>query len=211
MSDPLRQQAGPGRDAITALRRSLSTAAGRPLILTAYPDLPRRDGLPEPDQGPPGRVCGAVWAPGIGVCVYGRSAAEARWVADAYRSEGDTDGGAFESQLAGRAAGSSPSGVFAGEVAMVTGAASGIGLACVESFLARGARSWGWTSARVIERAGDGLSGSGLRRHGRGRCDQAMESYAGVRETDMLVLKRASSGRLQHQSPCPGRMAACDA
>jgi len=155
MSDPLRQQAGPGRDAITALRRSLSTAAGRPLILTAYPDLPRRDGLPEPDQVPPGRVCGAVWVPGIGVCVYGRSAAEARWVADAYRSEGDTDGGAFESQLAGRAAGSSPSGVFAGEVALVTGAASGIGLACVESFLARGAAVVGLDiSPRVSERHG---------------------------------------------------------
>ena len=139
MSTLLADPAGLTRRELSALRRSLSAAAGKPLILTARPDLPRAAGLPEPGQVLPGRVCGAVWTPGAGVCVYGRSAAEASWVGDAYRSARDAGGQVFESQITERAATAAPTGVFAGEIALITGAASGIGLACVESFLARGA------------------------------------------------------------------------
>jgi rhamnose utilization protein RhaD (predicted bifunctional aldolase and dehydrogenase)/NAD(P)-dependent dehydrogenase (short-subunit alcohol dehydrogenase family) len=95
--------------------------------------------------------------PELGVCAAGRSAAEARIVSDIYRhtlqviQRAELLGGwralpekdIFDveywdlEQAKLRKAGGAPS--FAGEVALVTGAASGIGKACVASFLARGA------------------------------------------------------------------------
>ncbi|HEX7558419.1 MAG TPA: SDR family oxidoreductase, partial [Usitatibacter sp.] len=95
--------------------------------------------------------------PGLGVLTVGRSAEEARIVFDIYehtmqviqRAEGlggwqalpardifDVEYWDLE-QAKLRKPGAAPE--FAGEVALVTGAASGIGKACVQSFLARGA------------------------------------------------------------------------
>jgi rhamnose utilization protein RhaD (predicted bifunctional aldolase and dehydrogenase)/NAD(P)-dependent dehydrogenase (short-subunit alcohol dehydrogenase family) len=93
----------------------------------------------------------------LGLCTVGRSAAEAGIVAEIYRHTMDIIDRAealerwqalpareiFEveywdlEQAKLRKAGPPP--VFAGEIALVTGAASGIGKACVESFLNRGA------------------------------------------------------------------------
>lgn len=93
----------------------------------------------------------------LGLCTVGRSAKEAGIAADIYRHtieiilRAEALGGwqallpadIFEveywdlEQAKLRAAGKAP--VFAGEVALVTGAASGIGKACVESLLKRGA------------------------------------------------------------------------
>jgi NAD(P)-dependent dehydrogenase (short-subunit alcohol dehydrogenase family) len=126
---------------LATLRQTISATAGTPVILAAQPDLPRRDFLPETDRTSPSRACGVVWVDEVGACAFGRSSAEAAWVARAYRSAAASDTGAseFERQVATQATTSEPAGVFAGEVALVTGAASGIGRACVESFLARGA------------------------------------------------------------------------
>jgi NAD(P)-dependent dehydrogenase (short-subunit alcohol dehydrogenase family) len=93
----------------------------------------------------------------LGLCTVGRSAKEAGIAADIYRHtieiilRAEALGGwqalppadIFEveywdlEQAKLRAAGKTP--VFAGEVSLVTGAASGIGKACVESLLKRGA------------------------------------------------------------------------
>ena len=126
---------------LAVLRQTISAAAGTPVILATRPDLSRRDFVPETVPTSPGRVCGTVWADGVGVCTFGRSAAEAAWVAEAYSSAAARDAGAseFDRQMSAQAATPAPAGVFAGEVALVTGAASGIGRACLESFLARGA------------------------------------------------------------------------
>jgi len=129
------------RDKLAALRQAISAAAGTPVILVSRPDLPRHSFVPETAPTSPGKVCGVVWADGIGVCAFGRSAAEAAWVASAYGAAASGDAGAaeFERQMSMQAAVAAPANVFAGEVALITGAASGIGRACVESFLARGA------------------------------------------------------------------------
>ena len=95
--------------------------------------------------------------PAIGVCAVGRSASDAQVVADIYGHTIDIIAGAttlggwralpawdiFEveywdlEQAKLRKAGKLPA--MAGEVALVTGAASGIGRACVDALLARGA------------------------------------------------------------------------
>jgi rhamnose utilization protein RhaD (predicted bifunctional aldolase and dehydrogenase)/NAD(P)-dependent dehydrogenase (short-subunit alcohol dehydrogenase family) len=92
--------------------------------------------------------------PELGMCTVGRSAREAAVVSDIYRHtmeiilraealdsyEPASVQDAFDveySELAHTGQDVYP--IFAGEVALVTGAASGIGKACVESFLARGA------------------------------------------------------------------------
>jgi rhamnose utilization protein RhaD (predicted bifunctional aldolase and dehydrogenase)/NAD(P)-dependent dehydrogenase (short-subunit alcohol dehydrogenase family) len=95
--------------------------------------------------------------PALGICTAGRSAADAQVVFDIYahtvrtieraerlggwkalapRDIFDVEYWDLE-QAKLRKPGAAP--MFAGEVALVTGAASGIGRACVESFLARGA------------------------------------------------------------------------
>ena len=93
----------------------------------------------------------------LGMCAVGRSAQDARIAADLYSHTFDvieraTLLGGYQALPAGdifdveywaleqaklRRAGKPP--LFAGEVALVTGAASGIGRACVEALLARGA------------------------------------------------------------------------
>ncbi len=95
--------------------------------------------------------------PEFGMCAIGRTAPEADAVADVYRRTMETilaaaeleayaplplkDAFEAEHSAAQRAIlcpeGKSP--IFAGEIAMVTGAASGIGKACAAAFLARGA------------------------------------------------------------------------
>jgi rhamnose utilization protein RhaD (predicted bifunctional aldolase and dehydrogenase)/NAD(P)-dependent dehydrogenase (short-subunit alcohol dehydrogenase family) len=98
--------------------------------------------------------------PELGLCAIGRSAGTAARVAEVYRHtveiilraealEGYRPASAaevfaveFGEPCGGeRSPGSSP--IFAGEVALVTGAASGIGRACIQSFLDRGAAAVG--------------------------------------------------------------------
>lgn len=128
----------PYRHRLAQIRQALSAAAGMPLILAAHPNLPRSaflpEGVPASLQGP----CGVFWEPEIGLCSYGRSADEAAKVAGILSSF-DGDAAAFQRELSAQAALPGPGGVFAGEVALITGAASGIGKACATSFLARGA------------------------------------------------------------------------
>ena len=149
------EQAAPAHQKLALLRWELAaragagipSATGKALILAFQPDLPRLPFAGEAVGATAGRVCGALFAPEVGVCAFGRSAAEAALVADAYRrvaADRDRQGAAatadlFEREVAAQAVTPAPAGVFAGEVALVTGAASGIGKACVESFLARGA------------------------------------------------------------------------
>ena len=98
-----------------------------------------------------------VLDPDLGMCAAGRTPKDAAIVADLYRHTMDVieratllggykalpDGDIFDveywdlEQAKLRKAGSPP--LFAGEVALVTGAASGIGRLCVDSLLARGA------------------------------------------------------------------------
>ncbi|MBN1402319.1 MAG: SDR family oxidoreductase [Anaerolineae bacterium] len=96
---------------------------------------------PAVDSGEP--LPRVVLDPELGLCAAGRSAAEAAETGEgALRAlqalageAGDEGCSASAMELAagdGRA-------LFSGEVALVTGAASGIGRACVEAFLARGA------------------------------------------------------------------------
>ena len=105
--------------------------------------------LPERDLAP--RV---ILDPNLGMCAIGRLAREAAAVGDVYRHTMDIilraealeryqPASAQEvfnvecSEFALSKQDTCP--IFAGEVALVTGAASGIGKACIESFLARGA------------------------------------------------------------------------
>ncbi len=143
MTTPSDATTAPVRQKLAELRHALSSAAQASLILSAQPHLPRLDFVAEPVPVAPARVCGVVFAPGAGLCAYGRSAAETSMIAQAYRraAEGPqgTAAGRFEREAEALAAAAAPAGIFAGEIALVTGAASGIGKACVESLLARGA------------------------------------------------------------------------
>lgn len=107
--------------------------------------------------------------PELGVCAAGRSAADAAIVADIYEHTIEvilraTALGGYRAlpardifdmeywdleQAKLRKSGKPP--LFGGEVALVTGAASGIGRACVESFLARGAAVVGLDLDPAIE------------------------------------------------------------
>jgi rhamnose utilization protein RhaD (predicted bifunctional aldolase and dehydrogenase)/NAD(P)-dependent dehydrogenase (short-subunit alcohol dehydrogenase family) len=96
-----------------------------------------------------------IFDPAFGMASLGRTAAEARLAGERYQHNIDII--LHADALAGYQApqanevfyaasmthltlsGSDPAAVFAGEVALVTGGASGIGKACVESLLARGA------------------------------------------------------------------------
>ncbi|MGD2144687.1 MAG: SDR family oxidoreductase [Anaerolineae bacterium] len=100
----------------------------------------------------PGIAPGALLDPELGMCAAGRTAAEAFGVADVYRhcrgivlaaetleAYRPALGSARREPEPTEAQMQTDPGMFAGEIALVTGAASGIGRSCVEAFLARGA------------------------------------------------------------------------
>jgi NAD(P)-dependent dehydrogenase (short-subunit alcohol dehydrogenase family) len=122
-------------------RQAVSEAVGLPVLLTAYPGLIRHDALLEAIGPAAGRTCGAVWVEGAGVCAFGRSAAELQMVATTYRATAVRGEGAdqLRRRLDRVAEGAGAGELFAGEVVLITGAASGIGRACVDAFLERGA------------------------------------------------------------------------
>ena len=147
--------------------------------------------------------------PDLGMCAVGRTAKDARIVADIYEHTIDIILRAtalerwqalppdriFEveywdlEQAKLTKAGNPP--LFAGEVALVTGAASGIGKACVESFLARGAAVIGLDISETITelKAGPAFAGIVCDVTNADQVDAALEE--GVRAfggLDMLVL-----------------------
>ena len=147
--------------------------------------------------------------PEFGLCAVGRSARDAAIVADLYRHTMDvieraTVLGGYQAlpardifdveywdleQAKLRKAGKPP--LFAGEVALVTGAASGIGKACVESLLARGAAVIGLDSdGRIgtLHKRPDFLGLRGdvtVRDEVIAALESAVRAYGGL---DMLVL-----------------------
>jgi NAD(P)-dependent dehydrogenase (short-subunit alcohol dehydrogenase family) len=150
-----------------------------------------------------------VLDPELGMCTLGRTAKDAWIVADLYQHTMDvieraTRLGRFEAlperdifeveywdleQAKLRRGGKPP--MFAGEVALVTGAASGIGKACVDALLARGAAVIGVDiDARIgtLHKRQDFL---GLRGDVTSRADVAAALEAGVKAfggLDLLVL-----------------------
>ena len=146
----------------------------------------------------------------LGLCALGRTAKDARIVHDLYSHTIDV---ILRSQALGgyrslpekdifdveywdleqaklRKSGKAP--VFTGEVVLVTGAASGIGRACVDAFLQRGAAVVGLDINPDVEKAAgerpdyrgitsDITSGEGVSR----ALDAAIQAYGGL---DMLVL-----------------------
>lgn len=147
--------------------------------------------------------------PELGVCALGRSARDAAIVADIYDHTIDVilraeALGGYRALPAGdifdveywdleqaklKKAGNPP--VFAGEIALVTGAASGIGRACAEALLARGAAVVGLDIAEGIDGTFDHPGWFGV------RCDLTQEAAvtaaieSAVRRfggLDMLVL-----------------------
>jgi rhamnose utilization protein RhaD (predicted bifunctional aldolase and dehydrogenase)/NAD(P)-dependent dehydrogenase (short-subunit alcohol dehydrogenase family) len=150
-----------------------------------------------------------VLDPELGLCTVGRSAKDAAIVADIYRHTMDvieraTLLGGYRAlpardifdveywdleQAKIRKAGKPP--LFAGEVALVTGAASGIGKACVASLLARGAAVVGLDIDARIEALHQRLDFLGLHCDVTARVqviaalESAVRAYGGL---DMLVL-----------------------
>jgi NAD(P)-dependent dehydrogenase (short-subunit alcohol dehydrogenase family) len=133
--------AEPASRTLAALRRAVTGIAGGPSILCRLPDAARFTLVPEVAGLDPGTGSGVLFSPDVGVCAFGRTPAQAVRVAQAYRAVGQESSSAddFRCALAVARQALSPEGVFAGEIALVTGAASGIGRACAESFLRRGA------------------------------------------------------------------------
>lgn len=150
-----------------------------------------------------------VMDPELGVCALGRTAKDAGIVADIYehtidiilRSEAlggyralpardifDVEYWVLE-QAKLKKAGDPP--VFAGEVALITGAASGIGRACAEAMLARGAAVVGLDIDDGIEGAFDHKGYLGIRCDVTDQDQQNAALEAGVRRfggLDMMVL-----------------------
>ncbi len=150
-----------------------------------------------------------VLDPGLGICTTGRTAREAGIVADLYGHTMDVIEraallGGYRAlpakdifdveywdleQAKLRKSGTPP--VFAGEIALVTGAASGIGKACVDSLLARGAAVIGLDvnpGIATLHQRDDFL---GLRCDVTAEAEVAAALEAGVRAfggLDMLVL-----------------------
>lgn len=147
--------------------------------------------------------------PELGVAVLGRSAEDASIAEDIYRHTIDIIMGA--ERLGGwkalpardffdvefwdlertKLARPDPEAVFLGEVALVTGAASGIGKACVDALLARGASVVGLDVARAVTQLYDRKSYLGI------ECDLTSEQQIGAAldravrsfgSVDMLVL-----------------------
>lgn len=144
---------------IAALRQTVSEAVGYPLILSACDDafgFAQRDDLPRLVPG--AHLAGQPWRqyapprllfdPDVGLYAVGRSAEEAALNGQWYRSLSEViaRSTALEkyqplSTMSDDLENLAPDrqGMFAGEIALVTGAASGIGKACAQSLLARGA------------------------------------------------------------------------
>lgn len=146
---------------------------------------------------------------GLGLCTIGKTAKDAAIVADIYDHTMDiiqraTALGGYQAlpakdifdveywdleQAKLRKSGKAPQ--FAGEVALVTGAASGIGKACVESLLARGAAVIALDLDASVTGMTEGINFLGLQcdltdeKQFRGALDQAVERFGGL---DMVVL-----------------------
>jgi NAD(P)-dependent dehydrogenase (short-subunit alcohol dehydrogenase family)/rhamnose utilization protein RhaD (predicted bifunctional aldolase and dehydrogenase) len=149
---PVSASEEPKRHARATLRRALAERVGHPIIVTALTDpvclafAQREDraGLMPGVFGAREAATdtGIVFDPDLGLCAVGRTAEQAAWASDAWRrriavSLRATALEKYQPRPAPRT--TFKPGLFAGEVALVTGAASGIGKACVESLLARGA------------------------------------------------------------------------
>lgn len=146
---------------------------------------------------------------GLGLCTIGKTAKDAAIVADIYDHTMDiiqraTALGGYQAlpakdifdveywdleQAKLRKSGKAPQ--FAGEVALVTGAASGIGKACVESLLARGAAVVAFDLDASVVGMKEGIGYLGLQcdltdeEQFRSALDQAVERFGGL---DMVVL-----------------------
>ncbi len=140
----------PHRQARAAQRRALAEQAGHPLIVSALMDslslaFAQREDCPTLVQRILGNAAadsGVVFDPEVGLSVSGDTAEQAAWRGEAWRRRtmASLRAMALEKYVPQPAPSiSSKPGLFAGQVALVTGAASGIGKACVESLLARGA------------------------------------------------------------------------
>ncbi len=133
--------AEPASQTLATLRRRVTAVAGQPVILRHLAGTVRLALVPEVAGLGPGTGAGVVFSPDVGVCAFGRMPAEALRLAEAYQAAGEESSVAngLSHALAVARQDPRPEGVFVGEVALVTGAASGIGRACAESFLRRGA------------------------------------------------------------------------
>lgn len=135
--------------------------------------IPAADRLPMLDPAP--RV---VLDPELGLCTAGRNAREALVAGDLYRQTIDlilaaeslegyqalpaADIFALEYWASEQAKLQRPQPEFAGATVLITGAASGIGAACVEAFLARGASVCGLDIAEHVSSLGSGSAYLGL-------------------------------------------------
>jgi len=150
-----------------------------------------------------------VLDPELGMCTLGRSAKDASIVADIYEHTIDiilrsTALGGFQAlpakdifdveyweleQAKLKKGGQVP--VFSGQIALITGAASGIGKACVDSFLQRGAAVIGLDLNPAIKTLYSRVDFLGIEcdvaseQQIRGALEQAVRCFGGV---DMLVL-----------------------
>lgn len=142
---------------IAALRQAVSEAVGHPVILTKFDDplciaFAQRDDIANLISS--GCIVGqsikdsahVIVDPKVGLYTFGDSAKEATMIGEWYRRRIEA---LWRASMLGRLKPLSTPNLtttcelklpmFAGEIALVTGAASGIGKACVESLLARGA------------------------------------------------------------------------
>ncbi len=161
---PVSASEEPKRDARATLRRGLAERVGQPVIVTALTDplslafAQREDRatlMSEVFGTALATDVGVIFDPELGLAAVGRTAEQAAWAGDAWRRRvaACLRATALEKYQPRPVPHISfTPGLFAGEVALVTGAASGIGKACVESLLARGAAVVGLDiAAKIVE------------------------------------------------------------